>query len=387
MKKKILITASTFPRWENDTEPRFVLDYAKAMQQYYDVTVLVPSAPKAPAHEVLEGIKVIRYRYFPIKSWETLCYPGAIVPRIKEKKIRALLVPFLLLGLYVKLLFISNQFDLIHAQWLIPQGIISSFVKAPYIITGHGSDIMLLNTGIIKKLKINCLRRAAHIVTVSDSLAEKVKQLYTGTPVSVISMGCWISDFGPRYRVPNFFQQGDKKVILFVGRLVEVKGLSFLIEAMNYIDAKLVVVGKGPLESELQELTLNISNKIDFIGSKTHEELKMIYASADIFVAPSITTTDGSKEGFGLVLIEAMASGLPVVASRSGGIVEIVKSGENGLLVEERNIEQLVGSICKLLTDAELYEKLSANAMKDVKRYDYNVIAKRYMRIIEHVTS
>ncbi len=103
-RKKLLVTASTFPRWEGDTEPRFVLDLCRYMTDKYDVTVLVPASPGAKEQEVLEGVKVIRYHYFPIHRWETLCYPGAIVPRIKEKKIRIFLVPCLFMGLYFKIL-------------------------------------------------------------------------------------------------------------------------------------------------------------------------------------------------------------------------------------------------------------------------------------------
>ena len=88
--------------------------------------------------------------------------------------------------------------------------------------------------------------------------------------------------------------------------------------------------------------------KIVFLGAKTHEELKKIYASADLFVMPSITAKDGDKEGFGLVILEAFASGLPIVASRSGGITDIVKDGVNGFLVEEKDVsgmaEQIEGS-------------------------------------------
>ena len=102
-KKKVLVTASTFPRWEQDTEPRFILDYCIGLSKYYDVTALVPAAPGASDEENLEGIHVIRYHYFPIHKLETLCYPGAIVPRIKEKKSRALLVPFLFLALFFNL--------------------------------------------------------------------------------------------------------------------------------------------------------------------------------------------------------------------------------------------------------------------------------------------
>ena len=155
-KKKLLVTASTFPRWENDTEPRFVLDLCTHMTDDFDVTVLAPAAVGAADKEVIEGVKVIRYHYFPIHKWETLCYPGAIVPRIKEKKVRVLLVPFLFIGLYFHLLKLMPEYDVVHAHWLIPQGIVQSFFKKPYIVTGHGGDVTSLNSGIIKKLKIRC---------------------------------------------------------------------------------------------------------------------------------------------------------------------------------------------------------------------------------------
>ena len=128
-KKKLLITGSTFPRWKGDTEPRFIFDYADAMAEYYDVTVLVPAAPGAKDRERMSNVNVIRYHYFPIHKWETLCYPGAIVPRIKEKKIRLFLVPFLFLSLYCHLKKILPKYDIVHAHWLIPQGIVQSFFK------------------------------------------------------------------------------------------------------------------------------------------------------------------------------------------------------------------------------------------------------------------
>lgn len=97
-KTSLLVTASTFPRWKEDTEPRFILDVCKELNKYFDVTVLVPASPGAKDREVLEGVKVIRYHYFPIHSWETLCYPGAIVPRIKEKKIQGAFSTIFILG-------------------------------------------------------------------------------------------------------------------------------------------------------------------------------------------------------------------------------------------------------------------------------------------------
>lgn len=382
--KKLLITASTFPRWEHDTEPRFILDYAKAMSAYYNVTVLAPATAGANCFEELEGVSIIRYHYFPIHRWETLCYPGAIVPRIKEKKIRILLVPFLLLALRRQIKKLAPQFDVIHAHWLIPQGICQiGLTKTPYMITGHGGDVTSLNIGLLKYAKTRCMREAFAVTAVSEHLAGKMKSLCPKVNPEVISMGVNVDHFEPQYRKEQLFEQNDKKVILYVGRLAEKKGVTYLIEAMKTIDAKLVIVGDGTLKTSLQEQAKPQGKKIIFLGSKTHEELKEIYASADVFVAPSVTAKDGDQEGFGLVMLEAMASGLPVIASRSGGIVQLIEDQINGILCEEKNVEQLSDAINLVLKDNQLYERLSQASLATVAKYDYRVIAKKYSDLIE----
>ena len=158
-KKKLLVTASTF-RWEGDAEARFILDLVSHMTNEFDVTVLAPAAPGTKNKESLEGVGVIRYHYFPIHKWETLCYPGAIIPRIKERKVRAFLVPFLFISLFFHLIILLPRFDIVHAHWIIPQGIVQSFFKKPYIVTGHGGDISSMNSGILRRLKERCLSKS-----------------------------------------------------------------------------------------------------------------------------------------------------------------------------------------------------------------------------------
>lgn len=385
-KKKLLVTASTFPRWEGDTEPRFVLDLASHMTDQFQVTALVPAAPGAADREMLDGVEVIRYHYFPVHKWETLCYPGAIVPRIKEKKIRILLVPFLFISLYFHLWKMLPSYDIVHAHWLIPQGIVQSFFKKPYIVTGHGGDVTSMNKGIFRKLKIRCLKEANQITVVSEHLKNKVQELVPEINPNVISMGIDVSKFGKQYYVPNYFGQGDKKVVLFVGRLAEKKGVTYLIEAMKSIDALLVIVGDGPLRKDLQKQAAEIKNKVIFLGAKTHEELKTIYASADVFVAPSVTAKDGDQEGFGLVMLEAMASGLPIIANNSGGITQLIINGINGLLCKEKCVDDLAYKIKRMLDDKELKCKIIENIEKMIREYDYRMIAQRYIEMIHDVT-
>ena len=202
-KPKVLMTASTFPRYEGDTEPRFVLDLAKALSEEYDVTVLAPSFPNAKLHEVMEGVRVERYRYFPVNKLETLCYPGAVAARVKEKKGRAFLVPFLILGLSGYILFHQKEYDLIHAHWVIPQGIVQSWFKKPYVLTGHGGDIMSMNKGFLKTLKKKAFEKASQVVVVSKQLSEKVYEMAPSVEPAIISMGCDTTMFSPAYRKAN----------------------------------------------------------------------------------------------------------------------------------------------------------------------------------------
>lgn len=390
-KKRLLITGSTFPRYEGDTEPRFILDLAKAMKEYATVTVLVPASPEAADREILEGVDVIRYHYFPIHSLETLCYPGAIVPRIKEKKARVLLVPWLFISLYYNLFKMRKEYDIVHSNWLIPQGIAQSFVSTPYIVTGHGGDVTSLNNGIFRRLKRRCLKKAVGVTAVSEPLMSVLEDIYINKNRAVISMGCDTSFFGKEHYKENLFGQCDKKVILFVGRLAEKKGVTYLIEAMKYInDAMLVIAGDGPLKEELTQQAEKMCKEkqcecIKFIGAKTHEQLRSIYASSDIFVMPSITAKDGDKEGFGLVMLEAFASGLPVIASRSGGIVDLVKDSINGCLVEEKDIKGIANKINIVLNNERIYNKLVMAARSTAEQYDYKVIAKKYNDFIDKV--
>ena len=383
MKKSLLVTASTFPRWVGDTEPRFVLDLSEALSKYYEVTVLVPSAPGAKQHEKMGSVDVIRYHYFPLHKYESLCYPGAIVPRIKQKKIRVLLVPFLVVSLYFNIRKLVRNYDIVQAHWLIPQGIVQAFFKKPFIVTGHGGDITSLNNILIRKLKKFSLNRAKRITVVSDHLKDIVVDMYNYNKIDVIPMGCNINNFGKKYSVTEYFNQKGKPVILFVGRLAEIKGIEYLIDAMKRIDALLIIVGGGPLEDQLKLKANKLNNKINFLGPKTHEELKTIYASSDIFVMPSITAKDGSTEGFGLVVLEAMASNLAIVASNSGGIGSLIKDNENGLLVKEKDAYDLAEKINLLLNDSNLYKKLTNSAYETAKKYDYSNIAEKYMHILE----
>lgn len=160
-------------------------------------------------------------------------------------------------------------------------------------------------------------------------------------------------------------------LILHVARLVEKKGTAFLLEAFARIsnrhpDASVVIIGAGPLRAELagRAEALGIGNRVLWLGARPHEEVRTWLRRATVFCLPSCTAGNGDAEGLGLVLVEAAATGVPVVGTRHGGIPEAVIDGETGLLVPERDAASLADALETLLASATIRRKLGDAARR-----------------------
>ena len=184
----------------------------------------------------------------------------------------------------------------------------------------------------------------------------------------------------------------DNKVIIFVGGLDRAhyfKGIFYLIEAFKLIEqkmpeARLLIVGEGDMVPEYKNLAsqLQIGNKVIFPGGVGHDELPKYYNLADVEVLPS---TDKS-EAFGIVLVEAMACGKPVVASNLAGVRSVVDEGENGYLSKPKDVEDLASKLYKLLADNELARKMGENGrQKAVAQYDWQVVNNKIDEIYQFV--
>lgn len=175
------------------------------------------------------------------------------------------------------------------------------------------------------------------------------------------------------------YQKEDEKIVLFIGRFVDLKNISYLIdefETLNESSSKkyrLLLVGDGPLRPSLerQASRTNASDRIQFVGQVPHEDVPDYYAAADLFVLPS------KSENYPIVLLEAMAAGLPIVAPRVGGVPEIVRNGENGILFEQHDPDILSQCIEKALVEFDT-EKVASRNRKRVKgKYSWRARAER----------
>ncbi|HDZ2771734.1 TPA: glycosyltransferase, partial [Klebsiella pneumoniae] len=171
----------------------------------------------------------------------------------------------------------------------------------------------------------------------------------------------------------------EQKIILHVARLVEKKGTSTLISAMrniskNFPEYKLIIIGEGPLQEQLLEQAkgLNLENNISFLGAKSHAEVMQWMRKASLLVLPSITAKNGDAEGLGMVLLEAAATGVPLIGTNHGGIPEVIKDSINGYLVNENDADMLQDRISYLLNNDSVRHQMG-RAARDVINRDFNI--------------
>ena len=176
-----------------------------------------------------------------------------------------------------------------------------------------------------------------------------------------------------------------------VGRLTEVKGISYLINSMPCIlkefpETKLLIVGKGELEIELQHQveSLNLEKNIVFAGAVPNKDLVSYYASADIFIGPSIQTSNGEKEGFGITFVEAAMCGCLLIASNVGGIRDIIENNKTGFLVSERNSKEIADKVIYSLKNRPETEVIVQKSReKCIAEFDCSAVASRYASLLK----
>jgi len=276
---------------------------------------------------------------------------------------------------------VFRRFDLVHLHYASSAHILAAspillLCNKPVIVTIHRGEIYTLpDHGVRKSIVGRFLRKAKAVIAVSADLESKLRDNLgvEASKITVIDVGCDLRRFRPtppgtkamakeRVGLPP-----DTATILFVGSLISRKGLDFLLRALSKQSAsrqlKLLLVGRGPDHGQLLKLAdrLGISDRILWLGERSNDELPDWYSAADIFVLPS------RSEGTPTVLLEAMASGCPIVASRVGGIPEVITHGINGLLFDVDDGTQFERQLTCLLDDAGTRERLGARAHLDAK--------------------
>lgn len=369
---KLLLINNEFPPigGGGSTVTKYALDYL--VKAGHEVTLVTSRYKDLPHREVISGAQVIRIpairRYKDYSSpWELVTFG-----------VSALIFCFF----YT----LRHRVDFVQAYFAVPAGWVAwklSYLRGlPYAVYFGGSDIPNANPSrfkwiypFITPLLKAIWRRAEFRTVCSQDLVRLAQVEDKESKFLCIPNGVDIKRFAPIERTKN-----SKVKILFIGRLIPRKGFQRVIRALPQVRERaralfeVEVVGTGVAQDELDKLAekLGVSDLIHYQGTVPYEKLEKAYQYADIFVLTSLS------EGMPSVILEAMGSGLPVVASDVGGNNEIVKEGENGFLIQGDDVDTLADQLVRLIDDEELRQKMGRRGRELAQRYDWKIIMGQY---------
>ena len=358
---RVLLFTNLFPNPVDGTRGIFTEQLARELGEICDVTVVCPlpwfpnfaflrrfprwfEFAQVPSAYIIRGIEVFSPKYI-------------VLPRVSEPILGALMT----IGTYltVRRLHRAKKFDVINSMWLYPDSVAAGWIArrlgVPMVPTALGCDVnRMLNEGGKRHQILAMLENALSITAVSEALRNgMVSHGIPGVRISTIPNGVDVSLFYPRDKRSLRKSLGlplDVKIVLYVGRLSEEKGLTTIVESLARLkrqrtDFLFCLVGDGPLLAELKALTqsLSVAENVLFAGQKDHVAVADWLGACDVFCLPSL------REGCPNVVIEALSSGRPVVASRVGGIPDMV-SADTGILVDAQDVDGFANAL-----DAALY--------------------------------
>ncbi|MEM7479189.1 MAG: glycosyltransferase family 4 protein [Planctomycetota bacterium] len=354
-KLRILVISSTYPRHEDDYAVPWMREaHRRIMERGHEVTVLAPAYKGLKSHEI-DGAKVKRFRYAPA-SMETLTHEQGAPLKVRRVGKQLLAIPYILSGcIAAAFAVLFRRYDVIHVHWPFPHGLMGQvarlFSGAPLVIMSHGAEFALARRKKwIRPFLRQSLRAADLRIANSSDTASHVTGV-SGKHCEVLPYGTTVS------AAESNSSTNEVPRVLFTGRLIERKGVEYLLRAVPLVlekqKAKFVITGSGEQKERLEKIheELGLGDTTEFLGFVSNEQLAEEYAKCDVWVNPAIVDAWGDAEGLGVGSIEAYAYRKPVIATNTGGIPDTIRHGETGYLVGEKDPEALAGAILDLIQD------------------------------------
>jgi glycosyltransferase involved in cell wall biosynthesis len=397
---RVLHIVTAFPRSPDDVIVPWLVVLLRRLRAAGCEAEVFTSAYRGGGNTAFAGIPVHRFRYFPAR-WEDLTHDEATPDRIKRSwRYRLMPACYLAAGcVAVWRLCRKQRYDIVHVHWPFPHALFGWVARhacgARVVATFYGAEVRWVK-GPLKPFKwfLTWAARAADApVAISRYTADEVQEA-AHVPLEVIPYGVAGVAGEPDGTAPIRSASSPARpyTALFVGRLVARKGVSTLIEALallpHALDARVTVVGDGPERAALATLARErgLGARVTFRGRVPDAELRAAYRSADVLVLPSVVDTRGDTEGLGVVLLEAMAFGVPVVASRLGGITDIVTDGVTGRLVPPGDAAALAAALTGLARDPALGLRLVEGGRRLLReQFSWPAITARWLAVYERV--
>jgi phosphatidyl-myo-inositol dimannoside synthase len=368
---RVLTITHNYPRFPGDAAGAFVQQIAAGVAaRGHQVEVIAPHAPGTARLQDTDGVRLHRFRYGP-EPLEQVAYTGGLHQGTLLSPMAALGFPGFLFAFGQAVRGAVRRFipDLVHAHWWFPAGWFASRAEISYLVTCHGSDVRLLDRGrLIRKGSRAVFQKAARITTVSHFLANDLTRLLPGLKLPTVTpMPVDVAKFLQGAGTPK----AQPARILYAGNLVQSKGVDVLLCAAaelrrRGIGFELKILGQGPLQNSLKALArdLDIQDRVTWSPFVAQSLMPAEYGASTI----TVLSSRGQAEGLGLTLVEALLAGSAVVGTAAGGIPEVVMHQQTGLIAREGDPAHLADQLQRLLSDAELRERLTRAGKDHVLR-------------------
>lgn len=383
----ILVLTSSFPRFAGDMSAPYLLDLCKVLQSSgrKPLSVLFPGdSESCLSEQEPESLQCFRFDYLPERKLQTLAFGAGIPDNLMRHPLRIFQVPAFLSGFYRKAAQLFHAADLVHAHWLLPAGWIGARLKArnpalKLVVSVHSSDLWLLrHMPFGKKIFRGIFAAADHITAVSGAqillMSEMLGKKFNAEKISLIPMGVHCGSSAA-------LEPERLRTILFLGRIVPIKGLPYLLEAAAGLpDSRLLIAGDGPEKKALARRF----PEANFLGHLDEDGKAAVFRKAGIAVFPSVSEP-WRREGLPVALLEAMAAGLAVIVTDTGGMKEAVRHGVNGLIVPEKKSRAIRQAVQHLQSNPGFAAKLGRAARETAMNFDWSRIAEKFRCVYDRV--
>lgn len=372
---RILAVTLGYPKEPGDSTTPFIETIVRGFaSRGHEVDVVLPYRPDFRQTDG-DGVRFFPYRYSPLASWSPWGFGQTFGATTRVRLEVVPLLPSIALSLrrVIADRLRAQPYDVVHAHWVLPNGWAAASVAkrkgVPVVVTLHGSDVAMAERyRLLANLVRRTFGRVSAVTATSDDLRRRAVHLGADPRRATTTyLGVDTELFAPRpastaIRERLGAQAGDLLVVA-VGRLAQVKGFEYLIEAAAGLEGVAVaIVGDGELRAELERLVRESPGRVLLTGGMSRDGVAEALAAADVVVVPSVVDDRGRVDATTSTALETLAAGRPLIASKVGGIPEVVHDGENGLLVPQKDPAALADAIERLRADSGLGERLSRNA-------------------------
>ena len=393
----VVMVTSSYPRFPGDSVGTFMEPIAKSVAaRGHDVHIVAPWHPlvRRPSRE--DGVTFHFYKYAPAPSLNVFGYAAALRADVSLRGAAYIAAPLALAAGWRTARAVARRHSatIMHGHWVVPGGPVAAAAAPalPLVVSLHGSDVYVAETvAPARFVAKRVFARAGAITACSADLGRRAVALGADqSRVEIVPYGVDPDRFRPdplerAKRRASFGISPHATVVFSAGRLVRKKGFEYLIDAAAAIPAsanvETIIAGAGDLESELRARasTQGVAERVRFIGNLSQNDVAAWLAAADVIAVPSVRDDSGNVDGLPNIVLEALASGTPLIATPAGGIGSVVEHDRTGLLVGERDADALAKAIMTLASTPERRVRLgNAGRAAVVARFGWEFAASRF---------